>query len=266
MKRNPRVFFSFRSPFSWMALERMHRVISNAHELVEFIPYWEPDDRTKLALSSKSIVLPYTQMSKAKHLYILADTKRLATEMGLQLTWPIDGDNPWWEVPHLGWILASRLGNGPQFYRAVTEARWLRGENICSPDVIRRLADSEGLDGTKIAKATENLDIRADGVSCLAEAYDDDIFGVPYFRIGSHRFWGIDRVDRFIKQVQAISCLPCEPSSRSPSIDNTDDPSVAFSPATGDGSPNRTVSQEASHTDRRAIAGPYDYDTAGGCG
>jgi 2-hydroxychromene-2-carboxylate isomerase len=249
MKRNPRVFFSFRSPFSWMALERMHRVLPGAYELIEFIPYWEPDERTELALRRQSVVLPYTPMSKAKHLYILADTKRLAAEMGLRLVWPVDGENPWWEVSHLGWILANQMGCGAQFYRTVTEARWLHGEDVCSAAVIRRLADSVGLDGAEIANAIEDPDIRAQGVRCLVEAYEDDIFGVPYFRIGHHRFWGIDRVDRFIEQVQAACCASFPPPTS----------------AVRNGSVNGGVSRKRSHAGGD-LAGPYDYDTAGGCG
>ena len=76
----------------------------------------------------------------------------------------------------------------------------------------------------------DRADVRAEGVDCLAAAYDDDVFGVPYLRLGRHRFWGLDRVDAFLEELARA-----EPSA------------VVTVPA---GIP----------------VGAYDRDTAGGCG
>ena len=149
MRLNPRVYFSFRSPFSWMAIERLQQVVPDAYEVLEFIPYWEPDSTTERALQQQGAVIQYAPMSKAKHLYILQDTKRLAESLGLHMAWPVDV-NPVWEVPHLGWLAAQRLGYGKAFYCAVVTARWTRGENICDVDVICRLAESIGASGEAI--------------------------------------------------------------------------------------------------------------------
>jgi hypothetical protein len=40
--------------------------------------------------------------------------------------------------------------------------------------------------------------VRSEALDCLAQAFQDDIFGVPYFRVGHHRFWGLDRVQGFV--------------------------------------------------------------------
>jgi len=197
VKRKPRLFFSFRSPYSWLAVERMQQVVPGAHDLIEFIPFWEPDSRTRQALKERGADLHYVQMSKAKHLYILQDTKRLAMGLGLRVVWPIDTESRW-EIPHLGWLQARRLGLGFPFYAAVTAARWKRGENICDREVIKALAASVGIDGDVVVNAAEDPDIQAEAVDCLVDAYEDDIFGVPYFRLGWHRFWGFDRLDEFL--------------------------------------------------------------------
>ena len=90
MKANARVYFSFRSPYSWMAVERLTRAIPRIHDRAEFSPYWEPDERTLDALQKRGADIRYAAMSKAKHLYILQDTKRLATRLGMRIAWPVD--------------------------------------------------------------------------------------------------------------------------------------------------------------------------------
>jgi 2-hydroxychromene-2-carboxylate isomerase len=240
VKRNPRVFFSFRSPFSWLAIERLRRAAPEVLDRLEWIPFWEPDPHTQRALDEKGAIVHYVPMSKAKHLYILQDTKRLARRLGLEMAWPVDVD-PWWELPHLGWLRARRLGRALPFYFAVTAARWQRGEDICDPEVVRAAAAAAGLDGDAVTGAADDPEIRAEGVGCLVEAYEDDIFGVPYFRLGWHRFWGFDRVDGFLAELAEA------PGSR---------PAGAAAAAAADEVPEAL----------RSKVGAYDTDSPGGCG
>lgn len=235
MTRRPRLFFSFRSPFSRFTVERLLRTLPDAHERIDWIPYWEPDPPTERALAERGAAIHYAPMSKAKHLYILQDTKRIAERLGVPLAWPVDVD-PWWEPSHLGWLAARRLGRAPEFYDAVVRARWERGENISDPAVVRAAAEVAGLDGDAIAAAPDDPAIRAEGVDCLTQAYEDDIFGVPYLRLGWRRFWGYDRLDEFLRWY-----LP-----------DRDD--LAADPLAG-------VPAAVLAGDR-----PYDRDTAGGCG
>jgi 2-hydroxychromene-2-carboxylate isomerase len=197
MKGRPRLYFSFRSPYSWLTIRRLRMAAPGAEEAIDFYPYWDPDELTCLGLDGRGGEFHYVQMSRPKHLYMLLDTKRLAQEQGLPMAWPIDID-PWWELPHLAWLLARREGLAWEFYDAVTEARWGRGENICEPDVIRAAAEQAGLDPRLALGAPEDPGIRQEGVECLYQAYLDDIFGIPYMKWGRHRFWGFDRLDAFL--------------------------------------------------------------------
>jgi 2-hydroxychromene-2-carboxylate isomerase len=117
----------------------------------------------------------------------------------------------------------------------VTEARWERGENICDPGLVKELAESVGLDGGTAASAASDPDLREEGLRALVDLYDDDAFGVPYFRVGRHRFWGLDRLHGFIAEMGGTA--PDEP--------------VADLPAAGPPT---------------AAGVPADTDTAGGCG
>jgi 2-hydroxychromene-2-carboxylate isomerase len=226
-----------------MALEALQRAVPEAHEQMEFVPFWEPDPRTAEAMTAHGAVLHYEAMSKAKHLYILQDTKRLAQRLGLTMAWPVD-TQPWWEPAHLGWLAARRQGRARDFYDALIAARWQRGEDISRPEVVAAAGTSIGLDGAALAGAADDPELRAEGVACLVRAYEDDIFGVPYFRLGRERFWGLDRLAWFLASLrrQAAAGVP-EPAS-----DEGYDPLADLGPAA------------------RAGVGAYDTDSAGGCG
>ena len=224
-----------------LAMERLQKAVPDALSRFELIPFWDPDVVTQRDLEEVGAGSHYVQMSKAKHLYVLQDTKRLVQRLGLRMVWPIDVD-PWWEVPHLAWLKARRLGLAAPFYAAITAARWERGENVCDPEVIRGLGPQIGVNGDLLAGATEDREIRNEGLECLAAAYHDDIFGVPYFRVGRHRFWGLDRLDEFLDIV-----LPTLEGRAATSV-------------------NELEPLEGVPVALRSMVGGYDTDTAGGCG
>jgi 2-hydroxychromene-2-carboxylate isomerase len=196
--RPVKLYFSLRSPYSWLAINRLRDEVPGALERVDAIPYWDPDRRTGEGLDERGGEFHYVQMSRAKHLYMLMDTKRVAERQGRRMAWPVDVD-PWWELPHLAWLRARREGHAWEFYDALTEARWGRGDDICEPDVVRAAAERAGLDPGLAAGAPDDPEIRAEGVDCLYQAYLDDIFGIPYLKWGRHRFWGLDRLDAFLE-------------------------------------------------------------------
>ena len=229
-RRRPRAYFSFRSPFSWMAMDKL--LASPHRDDVDLIPFWDPDPRTEQLVAARGASLHYVQMSKAKHLYILQDTKRAAAALGHQMVWPVDR-SPWWEVPHLAWLQARRDGCADVLYRVLIAARWTRGEDICMQHDLAAIADAAGLNGSALARAVDDESIRDEAAECLVAAYHDDVFGIPYFLVGPHRFWGLDRVDQFLAVLDGAT----GPAPR-----------AEIPPAV------------------RAAVGSFDSDTAGGCG
>ena len=200
IRRAPRIYFSFRSPFSWLGVDRLLTLRPSVVEDCAWIPFWDPSPMTDSALRAGGGGFHYTQMSKAKHLYILQDAKRLCEKYGKQMQWPVDRD-PTWEVPHLAWLGAPPADRWA-VYRSITEMRWETGQDICDPDLLAAHLEGRGLDPA-LATQHGSDEVRADGVQCLVEAYNDDIFGIPYFKAGAHRFWGLERVDWFIATYDA---------------------------------------------------------------
>lgn len=201
-RRTPRFYFAFRSPYSWIASRLLKERYAIAFDRIEYIPYWEPDARTDELLRARGGKHLYHPMSKAKHLYILQDVKRLTTKLGYRLAWPIDQE-PWWELPHLAYLAARRAGKGQAFIEAIYAARWERGENICAAEVVRCVAGEVGLDAEALLAAPDDESIRVEGVDALHTAYQNDVFGVPFFTLGYEKFWGVDRVEDFVAALEA---------------------------------------------------------------
>jgi 2-hydroxychromene-2-carboxylate isomerase len=196
-RSRPCFYFSLRSPYSWIA---WHELTSNHPQVLEamrWIPFWEPDESTTALLNSAGASFPYTPMSRAKHLYVLQDVRRLADARGLDVTWPLDAD-PWWEPSHLAYILATDEQAGSRWIDRVYRARWQEGLDVCDRDVIGELAREVGLDPDRLAGAVEDQALRERGAEMLLQACRGGIFGVPYFVNRFERFWGVDRLGRFL--------------------------------------------------------------------
>src|SRR5262245_62169356 len=97
--KRPRFYFSFRSPYSWMAARLLEERLDPRPYGIEYIPFWEPDEHTLSLLRSRGSDFLYTPMSRQKHLYILQDIKRIATGLGYSMAWPRDRGNLWWDLP-----------------------------------------------------------------------------------------------------------------------------------------------------------------------
>ncbi|MCY0962923.1 2-hydroxychromene-2-carboxylate isomerase [Streptomyces sp. H27-H5] len=201
-RRGPRWYFSFRSPYSWMAYRDLVDRHPEVAGRIDWLPFWEPDEPALDELERSNITLPYVPMSKEKHLYILQDVRRLARARGLDMVWPVD-PAPRWEVSHLAYLAADRLGAGPEFIAETYRARWELGEDISDPDTMRRLGRTVGLDPEVLARAHEDPTIRASGLDALNSLHRDGVFGVPFFISGFDKFWGVDRLSDFVEQLNA---------------------------------------------------------------
>ncbi|WP_019819304.1 DsbA family protein, partial [Saccharomonospora saliphila] len=138
-KKPPRWYFSFRSPYSWLAYRDLVDHHPDVAEAIEWRPFWEPDPEWSAVLAEAGGSFPYVPMSQAKHRYILQDVRRLAAERGLAMRWPVDR-NPRWEVAHLGYLAARAEGAGAAYLAEVYRGRWERGEDISSPEVVAAAA------------------------------------------------------------------------------------------------------------------------------
>ncbi|MET7382996.1 DsbA family protein [Streptomyces sp. NPDC005526] len=201
-RRGPRWYFSFRSPYSWMAYRDLLDRYPDVAGQIEWLPFWEPDQPALDELERSNVRLPYVAMSKEKHLYILQDVRRLARARELEMVWPVD-TAPRWEVSHLAYLAAERLGAGPEFIAAAYRARWELGEDISDPRTMARIGRDIGVDPAALESAHDDPAVREKGLQALNSLHRDGVFGVPFFIVGFDKFWGVDRLPQFAESVRA---------------------------------------------------------------
>lgn len=197
----PRLYFNLRSPYSWLTLHDLTTRHPDLVDVLDWRPYWEPDAATAARLTEAGGRFVYTPMSREKHFYVLADIRRLARDRGLRVTWPVDRA-PRWEVAHLAYLEAARSSRGVEFAVAVSRARWVDGRDIADPAVVAEIGAAIGLDPDRLVRAAGDAGLISAGTRALLDGYRDGVFGVPFFVSGREKFWGLDRLDAFVRSLR----------------------------------------------------------------
>ncbi|MBH5335547.1 DsbA family protein [Streptomyces pactum] len=201
-RSRPRWYFSFSSPYSWLAHSDLVGRYSDVADVIDWLPFWEPDEPVQRRLARSGVQLPYVPMSDEKRRYVEQDVRRLARERGLEAVWPPETGRRW-EVPHLAFLVAQEMGRGREFTDLVYRACWQRGEDVCDPRVIAVIGAELGLDGAALGAAPDDPAVRQRGLEALFSLHRDGVFGVPYFIDGAEKFWGVDRLAGFAGSVRA---------------------------------------------------------------
>ncbi|GIG91758.1 2-hydroxychromene-2-carboxylate isomerase [Plantactinospora endophytica] len=251
VRRTPRFYFSLRSPYSWLAYRDLHERYPELVAELDWVPFWEPDEHSSRLLAEAGGEFVYTAMSRAKHLYVLQDVRRLTSARGLAFAWPVDRE-PVWEIPHLGYLVAARHGAGPAYLERAYRARWQEGRNICDRATVAEIAAELELDPAELSGAADDPEVRRQGVGALLDIYSDGVFGVPFFVHGFDRFWGVDRLAEFAASVAA---------KRAPAR-----PAAVAAPLPDNGSTAEPDSGPTAEPLLVGAPGRTDEGHAGGCG
>ena len=207
---SPRCYFNFRSPYSWLALHDLTTYHGDLVQRLDWRPFWDPSVESLALLAAAGGRFVYTPMSREKHFYVLADVRRLATERGLRVTWPIDRA-PRWELAHLAYSVAARSGVGTAYAMAISRARWEHGRDISDAATVVEIGADVGMDPARIVRLADDPAAAEHGTAMLMDAYRDGVFGVPFFINGREKFWGVDRLDAFVKTVRSGGPTAPEP-------------------------------------------------------
>lgn len=199
--KNPRWYFSLRSPYSWFAYRDLTEKYPDVADAIEWIPFFEPDQRSLDMLAEVDTELAVVAMARAKNFYILQDTKRMAAARGWKMTWPIDRE-PVWEICHFGWFVAEDAGKGREYCHRVYQARWEQSLDVSDRGVIREIAADLGIDPDATANASDDPAMRERGRETLVRCAKDGMFGVPFFINGRNKYFGVDRLRAFVADVR----------------------------------------------------------------
>lgn len=179
-----RFYFSFRSPYAWLAAERVDAMLGDLGVEIVRLPIYPtaggfPNDPTA---------------TPNKLAYIVQDIARLTREQGLTVRFPPPGD-PDWSLSHAAAIAAERAGSGHRFMLEGFRQRFREGRDLGDHEVIGEAARRAGLDANAIVAAAQAEDLRAQAAAAWSAGMEcDHIFGVPSFVYAGKLYWGQDRM------------------------------------------------------------------------
>jgi len=181
------VFYSFQSPYSYLALESIYDIEKNYE--VELL--WQPYS----AKASGQPVMPGAIIPD-KLSYLYDDTKRFADEHNIPLTfpasWPQDEFDPG-RVTR-GAIVASDLGFLMEYNYKVFHRWWGEGEDPNDDNFINELCDELDIELGDFLSKISNSDTRARVKGIYKRGRKLGIFDTPTFLIDKERIVGIDKI------------------------------------------------------------------------
>ena len=200
-------YFSFRSPYSWLALYRINLIQEELPVDIQMIPVFPAKDKEDVMLSDQN---------KVK--YIVKDINRVSSAYGLSIKWPKPFDTDWLAV-HIAYIYALEQGKGLPFCLALYNARFLEGKDIGDEQILRDVAAVSGLEADALIDAQSKQEYKRTLLQGLAGAKEDGVFGVPYFVYKDSAYWGNDRLEWLIREIssdseQVIPDLSSDPFKR----------------------------------------------------
>ena len=179
-----RFYFSFRSPYAWLAAERLEPELGGLGVPIERIPVYP----TPALFPNDPATMP------AKVAYMVQDIRRLVRERGLTVQFPAAAD-PDWSLSHAAFLGAQQQGAGHQFMLEAFRKRFCEGLDLGDDIVIADAAHRAGLDRSMILAAAHSEALRSEASDGFRLGIErDGIFGVPSFVYAGKLYWGQDRM------------------------------------------------------------------------
>lgn len=192
-----RFYFSFRSPYSWLAFHRIDAALAGLSVVLDRIPVFPPPN-----FANDPAKVP------AKLEYIRADVARIAEAWGLPYAVPVKLDCDWVR-PHAAFVAARDERKDAAFGTALFEARWCRGLDVGEDDVLRDAAVAAGVDPVRlVAAAGDEAFHRRVWEGMIQGAGEDGVFGVPYFVFRGEHYWGNDRIEWLVRAIRRARGMP----------------------------------------------------------
>ena len=174
-------FFSFRSPYSYLAMERVARLAESWGCRIRLSPV--------LPMVSRGLPVP-----AAKRKYILLDAAREARKLGVAFGTVCDPLGAAVERSLALTYAASMHGDGMELPRALANAIFAQGKDLSRDRVLRAVLSGTSMSWQRARAAMASSDWR-DWVSDNHQRLTAmGLWGVPCLRYGSQVAWGQDRL------------------------------------------------------------------------
>lgn len=175
-------FFSFRSPYSYLAAPRAFQLPENYEVDIRF--------RGVMPMAMRGQSVP-----SQKRIHTMFDTKREANRLGMPF-------GPVFDPIGDGAVRCLRVSElavdqqlEKQFVLAVSRAIWAEGVDVSTDEGLRPICIAAGLDWHACQQAISDPLIEARVEKNVEDLLELGQWGVPVFRFREQLLWGQDRIE-----------------------------------------------------------------------
>ena len=197
-EREVDLYFSFRSPYSYLAVDRVARVAQQHGASLRIKPV--------LPMVTRGYAVPL-----AKRLYIVRDSAREARRMGIPFGRICDPLGVGVERCMALFHYAELQGHGLAFVSSAARGIWSEALDMSQDDDLAHVVQRAGLSWTKARPSLEDDTWRDRAERNRHELRALGLWGVPSFRVGDWACWGQDRLDRVAERLCQVAPASPEP-------------------------------------------------------
>ncbi len=185
------LFYSFRSPYSYLSLQRIYD-IADAFGIELIL-------RPVLPMVMRGMKVPL-----AKLLYIAKDTIREAERLGIPFGKIADPVGSGAERCLATFIYAESQKRGREFLLDAGTAIWSEAIDVATDSGLRRVTARTGLFWPDVKAAMHSEEWRAPVEANRESMMSSGVWGVPTFRMGEFVAWGQDRDWLLVRHIEEL--------------------------------------------------------------
>src|SRR6202035_5312146 len=175
-------FLSFRSPYSYLAADRVQKLAARNHATVRL--------RFVLPMVMRGLPVP-----RAKQIYILRDAKREAERLGMPFGRIVDPVGRGVEQGLAVLHHAIAAGRGAEFAGSFLRGAFAEGVDATTYAGLSKMTARARLSASQAKAALADSSWRSVAEANRVELFDLGLWGVPSFRVqGREAHWGQDRL------------------------------------------------------------------------
>ena len=92
-----------------------------------------------------------------------------------------------------------------KFIKLVFDAYWKNNENISDQKVLTKILDQIEMSINEFTKKTEEIEVKDKLKKITNDAYKKNIFGAPTYVVNNKNFWGQDRFEYALEELNSTS-------------------------------------------------------------
>ncbi|MGB0205390.1 MAG: 2-hydroxychromene-2-carboxylate isomerase [Neptuniibacter sp.] len=185
------LYFNFRSPYCYLASKTLWPVVDGYN--VNLI--WKPVGGWNLRSSP--------DRAKKKVPLARQDVARFARRLQIPLN-PPPMETETTKAAVLS-LLAEEQGVLREYIVSVMDKEWAEGQNIGEQEILFSAGERAGLHRDDMQAALDNPDYMQTLEDNVVEADERGVIGVPTFLIGDQIFWGQDRIEFVLEELDQLT-------------------------------------------------------------